>query len=274
MVALIALVAVAAVMSAVVILLIRLFLGTTNSLQAKLVLFGVGMMVAMFVGAAFYVWNPTGLVLAYAVGGNMLVMVVGLVYILSGLEGLEGGKLNRKKYSRYFAALLLMNEAAMGFTFLEAQGYVHVLRAYPINGLPEHIFVSSINTYWFFLPIFFEMASAAYFNRSQLNYAHYGVLGATLFSPPPLYFFVRTLFSLPSFSALGLITLLPSVVVGVYYLQKCFRVGRCGEGPYYLLLLIVSPITLYVAGDLLLYSLGSLLAIGWFFVSILSSKSH
>lgn len=258
------LVGVAATMSATIVLLIKAFLAVRNTLQAKLVLFGVAMMVAMFVGAALYVAYPSGLMLAYVVGANMLVMVAGLVYLLSGLEGLEAGHHNPKnpRYAKYFAALLLLNEASMGLTFVEAQGQAGWLNSPDIRLLPAQIVASSINTYWFFLPIFVEMASTIYFVGVRANEAHYGLLAAALLSPTS---FDTELWRLPA--------LLLLVALAAYFSYRCTKKEGCGEGTYYLVALAASAAASYLLQHWLLYAIMSVLAIGWFFTSTLSPKA-
>jgi len=255
------LVAVAAIMVGIIVVLIRGYMGVQNLLQARLILFGVAMMVAMFVGAGVYVAYPSGLSLAYVVGANMLVMVVGLVYILSGLDSLEGKKMNRKAYNQYFTALVLLNEASMGFVFVEAQSGAHWLYTSSIKILPASIVSSSINTYWFFIPIFLEMASAIYFSRGITKDVYYGFLGAALFSPS-------------SFSNYywSLATLLVLVGLTVYFTNRCLKSRGCGEGIYYLLAVAVAAAISFAVGYWLLYAIMSLLAINWFFTSLLSKS--
>ncbi|MEM0272375.1 MAG: hypothetical protein QW514_07540 [Thermoprotei archaeon] len=253
------LIVIAAIMSGVIIVLIRAYLGVQNSLQAKLILFGVGMMVAMFVGAGFYEVYPSGLSLAYVVGANMLVMVVGLVYVLSGLDSLEVKKMNRRAYTQYFTALVLLNEASMGFVFVGAQvGTNWLFKTSPAT-LPANIVTTSINTYWFFLPLFFEMASATYFSRPHSKSVHYALLGASLFSPSS---FKHQYWSLT--------TTLLIVGLAVYITARHIKNMEHIEGTYYLLALAVAAAVSYASGYWLLYALMSLLAINWFFTSLLA----
>lgn len=254
--------AVAASMSAAIILLIRAFLGVSNVLQAKLVLFGVGMMVAMFVGAAVYVAYPGGLTLAYVVGGNMLAMVVGLVYILGGLEGLEAGGFNQKRYAKYFALLVLLNEASMGLTFVEAQGNAAWLHGADIRLLPAELVASSVNTYWFFLPLSSEVASAIYFNRSRASEPHYGILAAALLSPTS---FNTKYWSLPALAAL--------IASSAYFAQSALKKRRQVDGAYHLVALACSAALSYALQSWLLYAIMCLLAFGWFFANILSRRA-
>ena len=253
------LVVIAGIMVGTIVVLIRGYMGVQNLLQARLILFGVAMMVAMFVGAGVYVAYPSGLSLAYVVGANMLVMVVGLVFILSGLDALEGKKMNRRVYNQYFTALVLLNEASMGFVFVEAQSGTHWLYTSPTKILPASIVSSSVNTYWFFLPMFFEMASAIYFSRVTTKDVYYGLLGAALFSPSS---FSNHYWSLGS--------LLVLIGLTAYFTNRCLRSRGCGEGIYYLLALTATAGISFVVGYWLLYAIMSLLAINWFFTNVLS----
>jgi hypothetical protein len=255
------LVVVAAIMVLVIALLIRGFVGANNVLQAKLIVFGVAMMVSMFVAAAVYIASPSGLVLAYAVGANMLVMVVGLVYILSGLDAAEVRGFNRRAYTKYFTALILVNEASMGFVFVEAQGQAAWLTTAPLRVIPANVVASSVNTYWFFVPLFFEMLSAAYyskiFTRNGME-VYYAVMASTLLSP--------TLFKTVYWELVGLIVLL---ALSGYLSSKCFRRGGCSDGVYYLLALAASAAISYASHYWLLYAVASVIVIGWFFVTVM-----
>lgn len=260
-----ALVAIAGGMTGVLIWLIRRYPSTTTLVQVELLTFVLVMMATMFLGAGAYISSPGEVTLAYAVGGNMFAMVIGLVIILNSFsEEAEERRFNRKKWTPVFSILLIFNEALMGFVFHEAQSGLSLDSS--ALGASVGTVNAAVNTYWFFTPMMAEMVSAITLvkNRSKgLNGVYVGLVGATAFPP--------TLIDSKSWVPIGFALTLAALAYSLV-LSRGARGKQERFGVAMVVLLILTMVASYLTGGWVVFAAGILVAMYWFYNDAFARK--
>ncbi|MEM3671034.1 MAG: hypothetical protein QW767_04740 [Thermoprotei archaeon] len=259
------LVSIAALMTAALIWVIRQYGSASSLIHAELLAFVLVMMLSMFLGASFYMLYPGQISLAYVVGGNMFVMVIGLVIILNSFGEESAEKpFNRRLWTPIVSVLLILNESMMGLVFHQAQDGL-LLAPTPAGQLTGLVDLS-VNTYWFFTPMMAEMISAFTMIEARsatINGVYTGLVGATAFPP--------TLLGYPSWIRVGFLLTFVALVYSLYIARKpTTRSERLGVS--LTTVVLVTMVVAYVLSQWFLFALGIVAAMYWFYNDAFSRK--
>jgi polyferredoxin len=252
---------------------------------AGLVLFLLGMMIAMLGGALLYFLHPgtAGLVDGlWLASGAMSVLVFPVVYVY-----LKDAQRHFRLKERYvptplqrratFAlgilGLVVLNEFLMGWTFQLAAGTLAVSSARSV----VDVLVLGVNSPWFLFPMALEMGLSAYFLRRRLPTPFVGMLlaqaGLMFLSPPA---FAGSPLVDPTL-ALGSVVMIGLVV---FVFERLYRHRQMAPvlSRYYLLLFSVYALMMaglyvwLVYGDGLAFALSILFEMALFFDAVVQPE--